>query len=87
MSTQNNEKMILQCVDFPLTVYVMYFFKDNSYIYIVMPFISGGELFGHLRKFGKFDEVQARTFVSQVILAIEYLHYLDLIYLDLKPSL
>ncbi|KAG8331983.1 cAMP-dependent protein kinase catalytic subunit alpha-like [Homalodisca vitripennis] len=81
-----NEKLILQCLNYPLTVYLMYCFKDNSYIYIVMPFITGGELFGHLRKFGKFDEVQARFYTSQIILALEYLHYLDLIFRDLKPE-
>lgn len=81
-----NEKIILQSINFPLAVYLMFFFKDNNYIYMVMPFIPGGELFGHLRKFGNFDEVQAKFYVSQVILALEYLHYLDLIYRDLKPE-
>lgn len=81
-----NEKQILQSIDFPFSVYLMYCFKDNTYIYMVMPFIPGGELFGHLRKFGKFDEVQAMFYVSQVILALEYLHYLDLVYRDLKPE-
>lgn len=81
-----NEKEILQCLNFPFAVYLTFCFKDNSYIYLVMPFIPGGELFGHLRKFGKFDEVQARFYASQIILAIEFLHYLDLIYRDLKPE-
>lgn len=80
------EKSVLQSINFPLTVYLKYFFKDNTFIYFVMPFIPGGELFAYLRKVDKFDEVQAKFYASQVILALEYLHFLDLVYRDLKPE-
>ncbi|KAJ9594900.1 hypothetical protein L9F63_013805 [Diploptera punctata] len=81
-----NEKQILEAIKFPFIVYLQCSFKDNSNIYFVMPFITGGEMFTHLRQIGKFSETLSRFYASQVILALEYLHYLDLIYRDLKPE-
>jgi len=39
-----------------------------------------------LQKKGKFSEDQARFYIIQIILAIEYLHSKDIIYRDLKPE-
>ncbi|XP_044017383.1 cAMP-dependent protein kinase catalytic subunit 1-like [Aphidius gifuensis] len=80
------EKKVLQTVDYPFLVSMNYLIKDNSYIYFVLPFINGGELFTHLRKMGKFKENQSIFYASQVALAIEYLHNCHLVYRDLKPE-
>lgn len=61
-------------------------FKDNSYVYMVLPFAQGGEMFTHLRRMGKFDESLAKFYAAQVALALEYLHHCSLIYRDLKPE-
>ncbi|KAK1127405.1 protein kinase A catalytic subunit [Melipona bicolor] len=81
-----NEKKILQCVRFPFIIYMEYCFKDNSYVYMVLPYINGGEMFTHLRRMGKFDESLARFYAAQVALALEYLHHCSLVYRDLKPE-
>lgn len=81
-----NERRILQAMDFPFIVHLDFCFKDNSNVYIAMPFIKGGEMFTHLRKVGRFGESQAKFYAGQVVLALEYLHYLDLAYRDLKPE-
>nr|XP_034840107.1 cAMP-dependent protein kinase catalytic subunit alpha-like [Maniola hyperantus] len=80
------EKRILEAIRFPFTVSMECSFKDNSYIYFVMPFVPGGEMFSHLRKMHKFEEPLAKFYASQVILALEYLHFCDLVYRDLKPE-
>ncbi|XP_011568237.3 cAMP-dependent protein kinase catalytic subunit alpha [Plutella xylostella] len=80
------EKRILEAIRFPFTVSMEFFFKDNSYIYFVMPFVTGGEMFTHLRRLGKFDESTSKFYASQVILALEYLHFNNLVYRDLKPE-
>ena len=54
---------------------------------MVLPFCNGGDLFGHLVKTrSRFKEEQARFFVSQIVLAFEYLHFNQVIFRDLKPE-
>lgn len=67
-------------------IHLDFFFKDNVYIFLVMPFINGGEMFTHLRQLKKFDETLAKFYAAQVILAFEYIHHLGMVYRDLKPE-
>lgn len=81
-----SEIRIMDAVNFPFMVKMEYFFLDNVYLFLVMPFVNGGEMFAHLRNLRKFDENLSRFYTAQVVLAFEYIHFLGLVYRDLKPE-
>ncbi|GAV02844.1 hypothetical protein RvY_13359 [Ramazzottius varieornatus] len=81
-----NEKQVLYSIRFPFCVSMLAHFQDNCSLFMCIEYISGGEMFSHLRNFGKFPEPQTRFYAAQVVMGFEYLHCLDLVYRDLKPE-
>ncbi|KAI8800384.1 camp-dependent protein kinase [Cladochytrium replicatum] len=82
----NSEKQILGCIRFPFIVNMICTFQDEKNLYIVMEYVPGGELFSHLRRAGRFTNDMTRFYAAEIVLAIEYLHSMDIIYRDLKPE-
>ncbi|XP_034663145.1 cAMP-dependent protein kinase catalytic subunit 2 isoform X1 [Drosophila subobscura] len=82
----HNEKTVLSAARFPFLIHLIDSSKDFDYLYLVLPFINGGELFSYHRKVRKFSEKQSRFYASQVVLALEYMHRMNLMYRDLKPE-
>ncbi|XP_059062031.1 cAMP-dependent protein kinase catalytic subunit 1-like [Achroia grisella] len=80
------EKKILQCIQFPFVVTLDIAFKDNIYLYFILPYIIGGELFTYIQNYGSLSDNVAKFYASQVTLALEYLHYCDIVHRDLKPE-
>lgn len=79
-----NEKRILQALNFPFLIRFYFSFKDNANLYIGLELIEGGELFRHLRDSERFEEKKAKFYAAQILLALEYLHFLGIVYRDLK---
>ncbi|KAK2072818.1 hypothetical protein P8C59_007151 [Phyllachora maydis] len=70
----------------PFIVSLKFSFQTPSDLYLVTDYMSGGELFWHLQKEGRFDEKRAKFYIAELILAIEHLHKNDIVYRDLKPE-
>lgn len=81
-----SEIRFLDALKFQFITHMEFFFKNNVYVFLVMSFINGGELFGHLRSAKKFEENLCKFYAAQVVLALEYIHFLGLVYRDLKPE-
>ncbi|KRX51346.1 cAMP-dependent protein kinase catalytic subunit alpha [Trichinella sp. T9] len=81
-----SEKKILQMAQFPFIVDFYGSFKSNSNLFFMLEFVQGGDLFTHLRNMNRFSENVAKFFAIQIVLALEYLHKLDIMYRDLKPE-
>ncbi|CAF0998400.1 unnamed protein product [Rotaria sp. Silwood1] len=81
-----NERRVLYSLQHPNTVRYFFSFKDNSFIYLSLEYIGGGDLFTYLRRTGKFNEKHVKFYAAQIFLVFEYLHHFDILYRDLKPE-
>lgn len=86
------ESMILSSLDHPSipTIYDYFYDDKESRFYLVMKYISGGDLSGRLRSApeGKLDEKTVTEWAIQVTDVLDYLHKQPntIVYRDLKPS-
>ena len=81
-----NEKNILLETNHPFIVEMKNCFQDEKYVYMLLEYVSGGELFSRLRKDGRFSNDVSLFYATQIILAIHYLHQRNILYWDLKPE-
>lgn len=81
-----SEIVILNQIDFPLLVKMDGITQDERYLYIVLEYVPGGELFTYLRTVKNFKSEDARFYAAQVTLMFDYLHTKNIIYRDLKPE-
>ncbi|XP_047430272.1 cGMP-dependent protein kinase 1 [Mugil cephalus] len=80
------EKKILKATQCDFIVRLHAAFKDSRYIYMVMEFCSGGEIWTKLKEVGRFDETIAVFCTACVVEAYAYLHKKNIMYRDLKPE-
>ncbi|EGW33203.1 uncharacterized protein SPAPADRAFT_150965 [Spathaspora passalidarum NRRL Y-27907] len=70
----------------PFIVGLKFSFQTPTDLYLVTDYMSGGELFWHLQKEGRFPEDRAKFYIAELVLALEHLHDNDIVYRDLKPE-
>ncbi|KAL6653335.1 hypothetical protein ACP70R_008913 [Stipagrostis hirtigluma subsp. patula] len=58
----------------------------RNYIYFVMEYVRGGELFDKIEKSGKLTEAAAHKYFQQLISAVDYCHSRGVYHRDLKPE-
>ncbi|XP_022879407.1 probable serine/threonine protein kinase IRE [Olea europaea var. sylvestris] len=80
------ERDILISVRNPFVVRFFYSFTCRENLYLVMEYLNGGDLFSLLRNLGCLEEDMTRIYIAEVVLALEYLHSLNVIHRDLKPD-
>ncbi|KAL3505283.1 hypothetical protein ACH5RR_035124 [Cinchona calisaya] len=80
------ERNILITVRNPFVVRFFYSFTSRDHLYLVMEYLNGGDLYSLLQKVGCLEEDVARIYISELVLALEYLHSLGIVHRDLKPD-
>jgi len=80
------ERDVLEAVRHPFIVELIYAFQAANKVYLIMEYLSGGELFMQLQKERMLMEDTAIFYLSQIVLALEHLHNKGIIYRDLKPE-
>ena len=82
-----SEFNILSSLKHPFIVQLIgYNFEDPKYIYFIMDYIQGGELFTLIRTKHSFPVSQTKFYIAHIITIFEYLHSKNIVYRDLKPE-
>eukprot|EP01114_Cavostelium_apophysatum_P019936 TRINITY_DN6557_c0_g1_i1.p1 TRINITY_DN6557_c0_g1~~TRINITY_DN6557_c0_g1_i1.p1 ORF type:complete len:611 (-),score=181.84 TRINITY_DN6557_c0_g1_i1:474-2306(-) len=61
-------------------------YETSKYLFLVLEFVEGGELFDYLVKKGRLDPLEALTLFQQIIGGIDYCHRHHICHRDLKPE-
>ncbi|VBB31056.1 unnamed protein product, partial [Acanthocheilonema viteae] len=91
------ERNILEAVKSPFICDLLYAFQTGGKLYLILEYLSGGELFMHLEREGLFMEAifkfisffskdTAAFYLSEIVCSLEHLHRQGIIYRDLKPE-
>lgn len=81
-----SEKEILLAVKHPFIVRLLWTDHNDRFLYMLLEYICGGELFTYLRNAGHFTSAASLFYTCEIVLALDYLHSLSVVYRDLKPE-
>ena len=80
------ERGILLRVDHPFIVKLVKTLKDDKFIYFLMDYIKGKELFDIIRDIGLLSKSQTLFYGASIMLAVRYLHQRKFVFRDIKPE-
>lgn len=65
---------------------IKFAFETLENLHVIVDYTSGGGLFWHLQKEGRFDEMRAKFYIAEIILALQHLHHHGIVSYILKPQ-
>lgn len=74
------------CIPSHVSVRRFWTHHDERFLYMLMDYVPGGELFSYLRNRGRFSNSAGLFYSAEIVCAIEYLHAKEIVYRDLKPE-
>ncbi|ESN95435.1 hypothetical protein HELRODRAFT_86903 [Helobdella robusta] len=80
------EVRIMKTLDHPNIVKLFQVMETDRYLYLVMEYASGGELFDYLTSNGRLKEKEARMKFRQILSAVHYFHQKNIVHRDLKAE-
>lgn len=86
MELMRNELLVLEKTDHPHITRVFELLEDKKHFFVVMEFMSDGNLLDKVVDMDHFSEDHAAMVVHQVMLALNYMHQQKISHRDLKPD-
>jgi serine/threonine protein kinase len=80
------ERKIMSVISSPFLCNLIHAFQSDVELFLVMPFMQGGDLRYHLKERGTMTVEQARFYAAELLLALQDLHAKRIVYRDLKPE-
>lgn len=77
---------ILKQVRHPNIIQLYEIIETPKQLFLVMEYVSEGELFDHIVKKKRLKEAEACEYFQQILAGVEYLHELGIVHRDLKPE-
>ena len=81
-----DEQDFLSKISSPWIVKLKCSFQEGDFLFLIMEFLQGGDLMTLLIEKDTLSEDEARFYISEIILAVEYLHKINCIHRDIKPE-
>ena len=81
-----NELTLLSNLRHPLISNLYYAYQDKENIYLIMDYLSGGDLRDYIKNYHFCKEDEIKFIISNIIVIFEYLHENNIIHRDIKPE-
>ena len=80
------ECKILKSIKFPFIIPLYWAFQTPNNVFMVFEYCPHSDLSKVLKEKHQLPEEVAKVYMAEILLALEYLHSIDIVYIDLKPQ-
>jgi serine/threonine protein kinase len=81
-----NEVAIMQSLSHKNIVPLVDFYEEKSHFYLVMDYMSGGDVFDRIVELNHYTEKDARDLAMVLLKAVKYMHEQGVAHRDIKPQ-